>query len=133
MRRIDLETWARREPFKLFASYGYPHFGLTAEVDVTAFRPAVQQRGHSFTVATTYVLARAANEIPEFRCRIRGCTVVEHEVVHPAITLLTEDDQLCFCFFQYDEGFGSFAASAMQEIARVRAGRSHPFAGSRKK
>lgn len=87
----------------------------------TAFRPAVKQRGLSFTVALTYVLARAANEMPEFRYRIRGDTVVEHEVVHPSVTLLTGDDQLSFCYFQYEQAFGSYARSAAEEIARVRA------------
>lgn len=121
MRTIDLEAWSRRGPFELFSAFGFPHFGLTAPVDLTAFRPAVKQRGVSFTVALTYVLARAANEIPEFRYRIRGDTVIEHEVVHPSMTLLTADDQLSFCYFRYEQAFGSYARSAAQEIARVRA------------
>jgi chloramphenicol O-acetyltransferase len=31
-------------------------------------------------VATVYVITRAANAIPEFRYRIRGGEVVEHEI-----------------------------------------------------
>jgi chloramphenicol O-acetyltransferase type A len=121
MRTIDLETWSRRGPFEFFSTFGFPHFGLTAPVDLTAFRPAVKQRRYSFTVALTYVLARAANEIPELRYRIRGDTVVEHEVVHPSMTLLTGEDHLSFCYLQYEQQFGSYAADAAKEIARARA------------
>lgn len=69
MRCIDMQTWPRREHFELFCAFDHPHFGLTANVDVTAFHPAIKRRGISFTVATVYVLARAANGIPEFRHR----------------------------------------------------------------
>jgi len=71
MRHINLETWPRREHFSFFNAWDYPHFSLCANVDLTAFYPVVKQRGISFNVATVYVLARAANAIPEFRYRIR--------------------------------------------------------------
>jgi chloramphenicol O-acetyltransferase type A len=121
MRTIDIETWSRRDTFRLFSTFDLPHFGLTAPVDLTAFRPAVKQRGLSFTVAITYIVSRAANEIPEFRYRIHGNTVVEHERAHPSITLLTGDDQLSFCWFEYDPDFRVFVQNAMEEIARIRA------------
>ena len=101
MRHIDLETWPRRELFRVFSAWDYPHFSLCANVDVTAFYPVVKQRGISFTVATVYVLARAANVVPEFRYRIRAGEVVEHEVVHPAITILTGEDLFSFCELNY--------------------------------
>jgi len=72
MRHINMETWPRREHFRVFNALGYPHFALCANVDLTAFYPVVKQRGISFTVVTAYVLARVANAIPEFRYRIRA-------------------------------------------------------------
>ncbi len=91
MRRIALQTWERRAHFNLFKDFDQPHFSMCANVDVTAFYPLVRECGHSFTVSVMYVLARAANAIPEFRYRIRGDQVVEHEVVHPSTTILAED------------------------------------------
>jgi len=67
MHQIDIQTWPRREHFKVFSAFDHPHFSLCANVDLTAFYPVVKQRGISFTVATVYILARAANAIPEFR------------------------------------------------------------------
>jgi chloramphenicol O-acetyltransferase type A len=120
MRRINLETWPRREHFRLFSAYGYPHFSLCANVDLTAFYPVVDQRGISFTVATMYVLARAANAIPEFRYRIRAGEVVEYEIVHPATTILTNEDVFGFCFVDYTEDFSLFVARAAKQIAEVK-------------
>jgi len=69
------------------------------------------------------VLSRAANAIPEFRYRIRAGAVVEHEIVHPSITLLTGEDLFSFCTMDYVEDFSEFAARAAEKMAFVKA---HP-------
>jgi len=123
MRHINLETWPRREHFEFFNTWGYPHFSMCANVDLTAFYPAVKQHDISFTVATVYVLTRAANAIPEFRYRIRDEEVVEHEIVHPGFTLLVDEDMFTFCVLDYTEDFSEFAARATEQIAFVK---EHP-------
>jgi chloramphenicol O-acetyltransferase type A len=89
MRTIDLQNWPRREHFQFYNAFNHPHFGMCANVDLTIFSPYVKQKGISFTVAIVYLVSHAANAIPEFRQRIRGEVVIEHEVVHPSITVLT--------------------------------------------
>lgn len=121
MRHINLETWPRYEQFKVFSAFDQPHAGLCANVDLTTFYPLVKQRGYSINVAIVYVLARAANAIPEFRYRIRGENVVEHEIVHPSSTILTNEDLFSFCTFEYVEDFAMFAAKAVARIADVQA------------
>ncbi len=123
MRHIDMQTWPRREHFKVFSAYDYPHFSMCANVDLTTFYPVVKQRGFSFTVALVYVLARAANAIPEFRYRIRAGEVVEHEIVHPSTTILANEDLFSFCTFDYVEDFSEFAAKAVERIVHVQ---EHP-------
>lgn len=123
MRQIDMQTWSRREHFKLYSAFDHPHAGMCANVDLTAFYPVVKQRGFSFNVATVYILARAANAIPEFRYRIRAGEVVEHEIVHPSITILKRDELFSFCKLDYTEDFSEYAAGAAERIAYVK---SHP-------
>jgi chloramphenicol O-acetyltransferase type A len=123
VRQINLETWPRRDHFRHFNAFDYPHFSLCANVDVTAYYPAVRQRGISFTVATVYILARAANAIPEFRYRIRSDAVVEHDIVHPSPTIIADDGLFTFCPMDYIEDFTSFADKAAKKIAHVKA---HP-------
>jgi len=120
MRHIDLRTWPRRAHFDFFSRFDHPHFGLCANVDLTRFYPLVKQRDISFTVALVYVLSRVANAIPEFRYRIRAGGVIEHEIVHPSITILTDEDLFSFCTLDYIESFSEFAARATERIAFVR-------------
>jgi chloramphenicol O-acetyltransferase type A len=117
MRTIDMQTWSRRDHFKLFNSYGYPHFGMCANVDLTKFYPAVKQHGHSLTIAMVYVITRVSNAIPEFRYRIREEKVIEHEIVNSGFTFLTEEDTFRFCLADYYEDFSAFAANASKSIA----------------
>ncbi len=121
MRTIDLATWPRRRHFELFRGMDYPHFGLCADVDISLFRPAVRAKGLSFTVTAAYVLARAANEMPEFRLRIHGEQVVEHAVVHPSFTVLNAQDLFSFCSVPYRSDLAEFAALAAERMARVQA------------
>jgi len=123
MQMIDMETWPRREHFKKFSSFNHPHFGMTANVDLTLFHPFVKQQGVSITVAIAYMLSRTANGIPEFRQRIRDGQVVEHDIVHPSITVLGEEDLFGFCMLDYMDAFSAFATNAAEKIAYVK---GHP-------
>jgi len=123
MRVIDLASWPHRRAYEAYRRLDYPHFNLTANVDVTAFTPAVKERSVSFTIAVAYTLARVANELQPFRLRIRGEQVVEHERVNPSFTVLLEDEQFSFCTVEYDSDLRAFAAAAANRIEFVR---QHP-------
>ena len=96
---------------------------MCVNVDVTAFYPFVKRHGYSFTVSVVYVIARAANAIPEFRQRIRGEQVVEHQIVNPGFTILIDNDLFAFCDVAYAENFSEFVSRAEKNIADVKA---HP-------
>ena len=83
METIDLENWPRKDHYLFFKDFEYPHFGLTVDVDLSAFLPLVKDQGISFTAAVMYLIARVANQIPEFKQRGRDGNPVEYEVVHP--------------------------------------------------
>lgn len=121
MRYIDMQTWSRRDHFQLFNTFNHPHFSMCVNVDVTAFYPFVKRNGYSFTVSMVYVIARASNAIPEFRYRIRGDQVVEHEMVNPSFTILIDKDLFSFCALAYVEDFSEFAGRAAKNISDVKA------------
>lgn len=121
MRVIDPETWPRRDHFSAFENFGDPYFDMTVPVDLTELLPVLADHGVGFTPAIVYVQARAANGIPEFRTRIReDGTIVEHDLVHPAMTVLVDDDLFSFCFLDYDECLPAFAAQAAARMAQVK-------------
>jgi len=123
MRTIDLQTWPRRQHYEIYRRFDHPHFSLCANVDLGAFYTRVKVGGFSVSAAIVYLISRAANEIPEFRYRMRGEQVVEHAVVHPSTTVLTSDDLFSFCTIPYSEDFSEFVARAAQQMGYVR---EHP-------
>ena len=123
MRTIDMQTWPRREHFKTFNGFDHPHFGMCANVDLTALHSLVKESGQSITLAIIYLITRTANAIPEFRYRIRSDVVIEHEIVHPSATILASNDLFTFSYFDYYEDFSKFAQEAAQQIAYRQ---SHP-------
>ena len=120
VRRIDLENWPRRKHFELFRGFAFPYFNLCADIDVARLARAVKQRHSSFTAHLAYCLATAANEIPEFRQRIRGKDVIEHRVVHPSLTVLTEGDLFAFCELRYVADAGPFVRSAIKAMEQAK-------------
>jgi len=123
MRTIDMQSWSRRQHFDFFKNFDHPHFGLSANIDLTTFYPALKHHKISFTIGIVYAITRAANAIPEFRQRIRLDQVVEHELVHPSFTLLVENELFGFCTLEYGADFAQFAEKASQKMAYVK---EHP-------
>jgi chloramphenicol O-acetyltransferase type A len=123
MRTIDMQTWPRRQYYEIYRRFDHPHFSLCANVDLGAFYPRVKHGGFSVSAAIVYLITRAANEIEEFRYRMRGEDVVEHAVVHPSMTVLTADDLFSYCTIPYSADFSTFVPRATQQMAYVR---EHP-------
>jgi chloramphenicol O-acetyltransferase type A len=123
MKLIDLEAWPRRAHYETYRHFDYPHFNLTASINVDHMLPIAQENNASLTIIITYLLTRTANQIENFRWRIRDDVVIEHEVVHPSITILTPDHLFSFCTMVYTPSFSTFAAEATACIAHVR---EHP-------
>ena len=120
MRKIDIQTWERREHFNHFRTFDHPHFNMCANMDLTRFYPTVKARGLSFTAALVYILTRTANAIPEFRLRFHGDEVFEYEVVHPSVTILLDEDRFSFSFFEYTEDIKQFDTHVQKVIAHVK-------------
>jgi chloramphenicol O-acetyltransferase type A len=123
MKPIDLETWPRRVHYETFRHFDYPHFNVTASITVDHLLPIAREHEASLTIIITYLLTRTANQIENFRWRIRDEVVIEHDVVHPSITILTPDNLFSFCSMEYTPEFPTFAAGAAACIAHAR---KHP-------
>lgn len=120
MRTIDLKSWPRRDHYLFFNTFKYPHFSICADIDLTKFLPEIKKKKVSFTAAIMYMIARTANEIPEFRQRVREGDPIEHDLVHPSATILTKDDLFSFCTVLYARDFFEFTKEAEKEIRRVK-------------
>lgn len=120
MRVVDLESWPRRDHFRLYSGFEFPHVNICVQVDITELWANRARAGASPTLALVYVITRAANRVPELRQRIRGEQVVEHEAVHPLITVLGDDDLFGVVTLEYDPCFATFATGAAERLARAK-------------
>ena len=120
MRIVDLDTWPRKQHFDLYSNFDYPHFSLCAPVDITETLIRVKEHKVSLTIGLIYILARAANDIVNFRYRIRTEGVVEHDLIHPSTTILSDGELFSFCTIPYQVDFALFSAMAAYQIEQVR-------------
>lgn len=119
MKKIEIETWARRKHFEFFKAFDAPHFNVTANVDVTSLYTYAKESNQSFFKLFLYGAVRAANAIPELRYRIRGEEVVEHEVVHPSFTVMLDEDVFNFCAATFYEDLPTFLQEVTMRMERA--------------
>ncbi|MGI9547038.1 MAG: CatA-like O-acetyltransferase, partial [Flavobacteriaceae bacterium] len=118
MKKVQFTNPHRKKHFDFFREMNHPHFNITAQVDITLFERYIKDHKLPFSISLVYFLTRTANEIPEFRWRIRGDDVVEHKAVHPSYTVSTESvDVFSFCTVPYSSDYDKFVqkAKAIQE------------------
>ncbi len=124
MRVIDVESWPRREHFRLYRGFEFPHVNICVQLDITALWANRARTSASPTVILVYTITKAANRVPEMRQRIRGEQLVEHEVIHPLITVLGDDDLFGVVTLTYDACFATFASKAAEILAKAKEGTS---------
>ena len=117
---LDLDGWRRREHFEFFRGFDNPFFNVCAPVEVTAlYERSRQPEGPSFFLATLHLSLTAANEIEEFRYRIRGHRVLIHDFLHASSTVLRSDGTFGFAYFELDSAFSRFQEQGEETLARV--------------
>jgi chloramphenicol O-acetyltransferase len=124
MRVIEQESWPRREHFRLYSGFEFPHINISVQLDITELWANRARAGASPTVTLVYTITKASNRVPELRQRIRGEQVVEHEVVHPLITILGDNDLFGVVTLNYDASFAIFATKAAESLAKAKEGTS---------
>lgn len=123
-RRIEIETWERRELFRFYQKFSSPNYNVSVSADVAPLYRFARERGHSFFLLTCYAIARALNAVPEMRQRIYDAdTIAEYEVVHPSCPLAREESDLFVqVLFPYRPSFAEFCADAQPIVDAVRCG-----------
>jgi chloramphenicol O-acetyltransferase type A len=121
-RGIELDGWNRREHYALFKGFHNPFFSVSTDVDVSAlYRLSRKPGGPSFSLACIFLSLHAANEVKEFRMRLRERGVWIHDEVHAGSTVLLEDESFAFAYFRVSKDFSEFQARGRQEIDRRKA------------
>lgn len=96
MEYINLDNWKRKEHFSFFHKMDYPHYNISANIDVTNFLNFVRKKEIQFYYAMIHAATYIANEVINFRYRIRENKVVLHDKLHPSFTYLNDSEEGLF-------------------------------------
>ena len=125
MKTITFSNPHRQKHFDFFQNMNHPHFNICANVDITELLAYLKEKSLPFTPTMVYLISKTANRIKEFRWRIREGQVVEHPLVHPSFTVLTEASSVfSFCYVDYTENYMGFYKKSAPSHAKYA---SHPF------
>ncbi|HSM24039.1 MAG TPA: chloramphenicol acetyltransferase [Anaerolineaceae bacterium] len=120
MKTIDLATWKRKDHYNLYRNLDFPYLNITTNVDITNLYSWSKEHQVSLFSCIAYFTTHAANNIPALRLRIRGDQVVEHPVVHPSFTVLTDDETFGFATIQYSPEFAGFHQNVITGIEATK-------------
>jgi chloramphenicol O-acetyltransferase type A len=118
---LDLATWPRRELFEFYRDFDKPYFNVCLRLDVTNL--VKELRNHpDISVALTYhyFALKAANEIEQFRYRLRKGQVLVHEVINGGTTLMLPNETFTLVYFDYAETFVEFIGPAQRAVQEMK-------------
>jgi chloramphenicol O-acetyltransferase type A len=119
MRIIELEGWHRKGHFDLYNRFEFPHVSVCVNIDITKLWENRASSDVSPTIMLVYIVTKATNRVPEMRQRIRADLVVEHEVIHPLITIMGKDDLFGVVTLEYDPDYEIFKTKTAERLEQA--------------
>ncbi len=119
-RKIEIESWKRKEHFLFFEKYDEPFWGITTNIDCTKAYIKSKEINIPFYIYYLHKSLKAVNQVEEFRYRIQADDVYCYDVVHAASTISRDNGTFGFSNIKYDENLQVFAENAKKEIERVK-------------
>lgn len=124
-RRIEIETWERRELFSFYRTFKNANYNVSVSLDIAPLYRFAKTNGHSFFLLTLFAISKAMNALPEMRQRVLDAeTIAEYDVIHPSCPLAREGSDLFVqALLPHAPTFREFAATAIPIIESVRNGK----------
>ncbi|HEY2963646.1 MAG TPA: CatA-like O-acetyltransferase [Pyrinomonadaceae bacterium] len=122
---LDLDTWPRREVFEFYRDFDKPFFNICTRLDVTRLLDELRHHpGVSVWLTYHYFALKAANDIEQFRYRLRNDQVLVHDVINGGTTLMLPNETFTLVYFDYAETFAEFIGPAQRAVDETRKDRS---------
>ena len=118
---LDLDTWPRRELFEFYRDFDKPYFNICTRLDVTnLLREIAKHPGVSVALTYHYFVLKAANEIEQFRYRLRNGRVLVHDVINGGTTLMLPNETFTLVYFDYADTFSEFIGPAQRAVEETK-------------
>ena len=119
-RKVDLETWVRREHFEFFNAFEEPYYGVCVNVDCTAAYSFAKRNGFSFFLYYLYQSLSAAQIVEPFRYRIEQGEVFIYDRIDAGSAIDRSNGTFGYGHILYHEDLNQFLEGAKREVERVR-------------
>ncbi len=117
---IDLDNWNRKAHFDFFCQMNEPFFGVSAELDCTLAYQFCKQNKQSFFAYYLHKILMVANEVENFKFRIKDNQVIEYETINASATVSRADNTFGFSLMEFDYDFTIFQQNVASEISRIQ-------------
>ncbi|MEO8517363.1 MAG: chloramphenicol acetyltransferase [Flavobacterium sp.] len=119
-KKLNIETWNRKEHFLFFKQMEEPFFGVTTEIDCTKAYDKSKELNVSFFTYYLHQTLVAINTIENFRYRIDGEEIYVYDQIDVSATIMREDNTFGFSYIEYSPDLILFAENTAMEIERVK-------------
>lgn len=102
---FDIDSWQRKEHFKLYDADMNCSFSLTTKLDVTNLKGFIRRSNYAFYPTIIYLLSKLVNKYPEFRFSKRNNKLILWDSVEPSFTIFhkeTETFSSLWCKYSSD-------------------------------
>lgn len=119
-KKLNLETWSRKEHYEFFKQFEDPFFGICVRIDCTKAYKVCKEQNESFFLYYLHKSLVAANGIESFRYRIADDVVYLYDEIHASPTINRPNGTFGFSYMDFYRDFTTFSTEAEKEIERVR-------------
>ncbi len=121
MKRIDYDSWPRREIFEFFSTESDPFYSVSFNLDVTGLYEHVKMRGLSFYYALVWLCTRAVNSVEAFHYALDGGEIVRWDERMPSFTDIKKDSEFFYIVtLPMEEDMARFCAAAGEKSRNQR-------------
>ncbi|MFV0395251.1 MAG: CatA-like O-acetyltransferase [Coprobacillaceae bacterium] len=91
MKKINIDTWDRKEHYLFFKNAYYGHYHIGCDLDITNFKRKTKEQGLAFSFAMTYAVTVVMNQVEAFRYRNVNDKIILYDMIHPSFTYVAPD------------------------------------------
>lgn len=94
MKKIDIDTWNRKEIYSFFSSVSNPFYMVSFTVDVTNLVQYTKKNSLSFYLSLVHLCTRSFNSIENFKYTLRGQDIFLMDQRNPSFTDMKPNEEL---------------------------------------
>ncbi|MCE5334064.1 MAG: hypothetical protein LLG06_05700 [Desulfobacteraceae bacterium] len=120
MKKIDLNSYKRKELFEAFIVRNMPQLSITSNVVINGLKEFVDKHDYGFFIPISFFISKAVNRVAELRQRISSGELYEFDTVDPSYTVLLDDSTFSFCNSKHFESFERYREYASSRIKAAK-------------